>query len=150
MLKISVETVLAQQGCEEPEINNDSEQIGLSRRKEAFHLIVIRSCPYICLKLPLIPLLLSLHVTLLSFYCNNKWKKKEVWVKTFYILSCYINFVEELGTGVCCNRQCTGWLGPWLTFSYWKPRGRDKWRGMQSDIIMICITGGWQTSWAEI
>lgn len=32
MLKISVETVLAQQGCEEPEINNDSEQIGLSRR----------------------------------------------------------------------------------------------------------------------
>lgn len=31
MLKTSVETVLAQQDCEEPEVNNDSEQIGLSR-----------------------------------------------------------------------------------------------------------------------
>lgn len=27
MLKISVETLLAQQGFEEPEVNNDSEQI---------------------------------------------------------------------------------------------------------------------------
>lgn len=77
MLKISVETVLAQQGCEELEINNDSEQTGLSRRKEVFQLIVIRSCPYICLKLPLIPLLLSLHVTLLSLCCKNKWEKRQ-------------------------------------------------------------------------
>lgn len=36
MLKISVETVLAQQGCEEPEVNNDSEQIDLSRKKKKY------------------------------------------------------------------------------------------------------------------
>lgn len=31
MLKISVETLLAQQGFEEPEVNNDSEQIARER-----------------------------------------------------------------------------------------------------------------------
>lgn len=34
MLKISVETVLAQQGFEETEVNNDSEQIDLGRKKK--------------------------------------------------------------------------------------------------------------------